>query len=303
MRRDLDRTDAADLRCSHRRRRHLRADDRLRLRATRLVCRLDRAARLRQRGVLQPPSNDPWRVAVSADARLVARARIGQRTPNGRTNRARRGSTGSFHPSAVAIGHPGLARSAGRVSSRSMISRRRNDNVPESLRLPAGHIVAGAEVPDEFLGSRTRSASAAAWYDYITTDADRLTLSWGIAAANYGAVLANYLEATELIVEGGRAIGVRAIDRLANRGLDIAARLVINATGGAVDRLLGASGLASGVPMLKAMNLVTNRTPPRGGNRRTSCRQGARCLPCPGRAAPCSGRGNRPNRVSRRHVD
>jgi glycerol-3-phosphate dehydrogenase len=143
-----------------------------------------------------------------------------------------------------------------------MISRRRNDNVPESLRLPAGHIVAGAEVPDEFLGSRTRSASAAAWYDYITTDADRLTLSWGIAAANYGAVLANYLEATGLIVEGGRAIGVRAIDRLANRGLDIAARLVINATGGAVDRLLGASGLASGVPMLKAMNLVTNRTPP-----------------------------------------
>jgi glycerol-3-phosphate dehydrogenase len=44
--------------------------------------------------------------------------------------------------------------------------------------------------------------------------------------------------------------------------LDIAARLVINATGGAVDRLLGASGLASGVPMLKAMNFVTSRPAP-----------------------------------------
>ena len=65
----------------------------------------------------------------------------------------------------------------------------------------------------------SRRQRAAAWYDYVTTDADRLTLSWGIAAANHGAVLANYLEATGLIVEGGRAIGVRATDRLANRRL------------------------------------------------------------------------------------
>jgi glycerol-3-phosphate dehydrogenase len=35
--------------------------------------------------------------------------------------------------------------------------------------------------------------------------------------------------------------------------------VVVNATGGAVDRLLGASGITSGVPMLKAMNLITSR--------------------------------------------
>jgi glycerol-3-phosphate dehydrogenase len=154
-----------------------------------------------------------------------------------------------------------LALRAGFLLDR-IISRHRNDDVPESLRLPSGRVVAGAEVVDGFGGLRRPPASAAAWYDYVTTDADRLTISWGIAAANHGAVLANYLEATGLIVEGGRAIGVRAIDRLANRGLDIAARLVINATGGAVDRLLGASGLASGLPMLKAMNLVTSRPAP-----------------------------------------
>jgi glycerol-3-phosphate dehydrogenase len=44
--------------------------------------------------------------------------------------------------------------------------------------------------------------------------------------------------------------------------LNIAARVVINATGGAVDSLLGVSGLASGVAMLKAMNLVTSRNAP-----------------------------------------
>ena len=154
-----------------------------------------------------------------------------------------------------------LALRAGFLLDR-ILSRHRNDDVAESLRLPSGRVVAGAEALVRFGGWRKPPARAAVWYDYVTTDADRLTLSWGIGATNHGAVLANYLEATGLIVEGGRAIGVRAADRLANRTLDIAARLVINATGGAVDRLLGASGLASGVPMLKAMNLVTSRPAP-----------------------------------------
>jgi len=71
--------------------------------------------------------------------------------------------------------------------------------------------------------------------------------------------MANYVEANAPILEGGCAIGIRATDQRTDRRIDIAAHLVVNATGGAVDRLLGASGLSSGVPMLKAMNLVTNR--------------------------------------------
>jgi glycerol-3-phosphate dehydrogenase len=137
-----------------------------------------------------------------------------------------------------------------------VLSRHRNDGVPRSHLLPPGKVgrTTGYYRQPEF--------AAATWYDYVTTDADRLTLSWGIAAANHGAALANYLEATELIVEGGRAIGVRAADRLSGRKLEISARLTINAAGGAVDRLLGASGLKAGVPMLKAMNLVTTRKAP-----------------------------------------
>ena len=145
-----------------------------------------------------------------------------------------------------------------------LVSRHRNDDVPEALRLPVGRVVGSSEMPNG-LGVAKNGRTvvhAAAWYDYVTTDADRLTLSWAVAAANHGTSLANYLEASELVVEGGRAIGVRAIDRQSRRSLDISARLVVNATGGAVDRLLGASGLSSGVPMLKAMNLVTSRPAP-----------------------------------------
>ena len=40
---------------------------------------------------------------------------------------------------------------------------------------------------------------------------------------------------------------------------DIGARLTVNATGGAIDGLLKPLGIATGIPMLKAMNLVTRR--------------------------------------------
>jgi len=52
---------------------------------------------------------------------------------------------------------------------------------------------------------------------------------------------------------------VDARDTLASRELDIRARLTVNATGAGIDRLLRPIGLATGIPMLKAMNLVTRR--------------------------------------------
>lgn len=162
-------------------------------------------------------------------------------------------------PLAPSLTQGALAMRAGFLLDR-FVSRHRNDRVPDSLRVPAGRVIKGIPALNGLGPGRHRVfANAAVWYDYVTTDADRLTLSWALAAANHGAVLANYLEANALILEGGRAIGIRATDRRTDRRIDIGARLVVNATGGAVDRLLAASGLSSGVPMLKAMNLVTSR--------------------------------------------
>ncbi len=137
----------------------------------------------------------------------------------------------------------------------------RNRGVPASHRLPAGRVVSRSEAIERFPGLQRRGlAGAATWYDYVTVEADRLTLSWAHAAAGYGAVLANYVEAEDLIVDRRRVIGVKATDRTAGRDLEISARVTVNATGAAVDHLLKPVGLSTRLPLLKAMNLVTKRS-------------------------------------------
>jgi glycerol-3-phosphate dehydrogenase len=59
-------------------------------------------------------------------------------------------------------------------------------------------------------------------------------------------------------VNGRRVVNVNAKVRSVAT-LEISARLTINATGAAVDRLLKPIGLSAGVPMVRAMNLVTKR--------------------------------------------
>ena len=142
-----------------------------------------------------------------------------------------------------------------------VLSRDRNEGLPSSHQLLAGRVIGRTEALERYpeLG-RVDLSGAAIWHDYVTTDADRLTLAWAIAAAARGAVLANYVEASALSAEGQRIIGVEAIDRLGQRPLSIRARLTVNATGGGIDRLLGPLGAATGAPTLQALNLVTRRT-------------------------------------------
>jgi glycerol-3-phosphate dehydrogenase len=75
----------------------------------------------------------------------------------------------------------------------------------------------------------------------------------------HGAVLANYVEAAAPIRDGQRAAGVRAKDHQSGREIEIGAQVTVNATGASLDRLLKPLGVSAGWPLLKAMNLVTNR--------------------------------------------
>src|SRR5262245_47720976 len=121
----------------------------------------------------------------------------------------------------------------------ALVARDRNDDVPASLRLPAGRVLSLAEARREFPDLRDMPRTGAAvWYDYQTIEADRLTLAWACCAVAHGAVLANYVEGQSLQIEGSlgsgtrRITGARAVDRLGGATVDIAARLVVNATGG-----------------------------------------------------------------------
>jgi glycerol-3-phosphate dehydrogenase len=136
----------------------------------------------------------------------------------------------------------------------------RNAGVPRALRLPAGRIVSRGDAAQRFPGLRRRGLTAAAvWHDYVTVESDRLTFSFALAADEHGAVLANHTEALALLVDGTRVIGVRARDHATGQDHEIAARLTVNATGASLDRLLAPIGAATGMPLLKAMNLVTRR--------------------------------------------
>jgi glycerol-3-phosphate dehydrogenase len=141
-----------------------------------------------------------------------------------------------------------------------LVGAGRNRGVAESHRLRGGRVVGRGTAIQQFPGlRRQRLTGAAVYYDYVTTEPDRLTFSYAIAAAEHGAVLANYVEAVAPIVENGRVAGVTARDTLGGGTVIVSARVTVNATGARVDRLLQPLGLATAIPMLKAMNLVTRR--------------------------------------------
>jgi glycerol-3-phosphate dehydrogenase len=150
-----------------------------------------------------------------------------------------------------------LAMRAGFLLDR-LLAVDRNTDLPASHEIPAGHVLSPTEAERRFppLAGRTMTG-AAVWYDYVTSEAERLTLAWALSAAEHGAVMANYVRADRLIREIMRVTSLRATDLLSGRTLEIRGRVVVNATGAAVDRLLAPLGIASLGPMLKAMNVVT----------------------------------------------
>jgi glycerol-3-phosphate dehydrogenase len=134
----------------------------------------------------------------------------------------------------------------------------RNQGVPPHLHIPPGEVLSRDAALRRYPQLPQRDlTSAAVWHDYVTPESDRLTFSWALAAAEHGAVLANYVEAIALLRDGPRVAGVRATDHRSGRTLDIGARLTVNAAGGTVDRMLAGGPVSHGIPVLRAMNLVT----------------------------------------------
>jgi glycerol-3-phosphate dehydrogenase len=152
-----------------------------------------------------------------------------------------------------------LAMRAGFLLDR-IVAADRNVGVPAAHRLPAGRVTSRSEAIERFPGLGRRGLTGAGvWHDYTAPEADRLTITWAIAAAEQGAVLANYVEAKAPLAAGKKILGVRAIDRMTRAELEIAARLTVNATAGDFDRSLEGIANLPPAPRLKAMNIVTRR--------------------------------------------
>src|SRR6185295_12532018 len=110
-----------------------------------------------------------------------------------------------------------------------LVSAGRNRGVPASHRLPGGRVVGRSSAIQRFPGLRRRGLTGAAiFHDYVTTEPDRYTFAYAIAAAQHEAVLANHVEAVAPLVDGAggrRVVGVTARDTLGTCTLDISARV------------------------------------------------------------------------------
>ncbi len=139
----------------------------------------------------------------------------------------------------------------------------RHAGLDSSLHLPAGEIISREDCERLFGTSRPGATGGARWFDYHMAETDRLTFAFALAADNHGAALLNYVEAIRPIKEGGRLSGFEVRDVLSGQRAEVAARIVVNASGSRVGTVMDAIGAPHDTPLLKAMNLVTSR--PAGG--------------------------------------
>lgn len=102
------------------------------------------------------------------------------------------------------------------------------------------------------------------YHDALTNDA-RLVLAVVRAAADAGAVVANYAEAIECVTEGGRIAGLRVRDRMSGNLIGIRASVVVNATGVWLDWLRSSRPASQTIRPTKGIHLFLPRE--RVGNR------------------------------------
>jgi glycerol-3-phosphate dehydrogenase len=135
----------------------------------------------------------------------------------------------------------------------------RNQGLPVNLRVPDGAVLSRSETVRRFPNLDSPGLTGAAmWHDYVSTESDRLTFSFGLAAVACGAALFNYVAATAPLKEGARVSGVSATDGPSGSPVEIAARVTVNAAGAGVNDWAGTTGHA-GIPLVRAINLVTRR--------------------------------------------
>jgi glycerol-3-phosphate dehydrogenase len=142
-----------------------------------------------------------------------------------------------------------------------LVSFDRNRLDDPEKNLPAGRLISRSECLELAPGARQEGLTGGAiWYDAQMHNSDRMTLSFVISAAKKGAQVANHLEMTDFLRKENRVTGIRAKDGLSGEAIEIQGRVVVNAAGPWVDRVLARLGDGERPPLFHfsmAMNLVT----------------------------------------------
>jgi glycerol-3-phosphate dehydrogenase len=160
------------------------------------------------------------------------------------------------------IHRPGVLRAALWVND--LLSADRNRAVRSDHQLPRSAVLTKSEFESRYPGlSLPDYNAAAAWYDGVCLNTERLQLAVVAAAVGCGAQAANYVRALQPLRVGSGISGTRVRDELTGRELNLYARLVINAAGPWIEEWLGCEPPRP-IPVFrasKAFNLLVRKFP------------------------------------------
>ncbi|MCG7417927.1 glycerol-3-phosphate dehydrogenase/oxidase [Microbacterium sp. ACRRU] len=109
-----------------------------------------------------------------------------------------------------------------------------------SLRksVPAHRYLGRKAIDTELPGlEKDRLSGAVRYYDGQVTYPERLVIETALSAADSGAVIGTYIEASDVLRDGARVVGVAARDVLTDETFEIRAGAVVNAAGPWVDEI------------------------------------------------------------------
>lgn len=141
-----------------------------------------------------------------------------------------------------------------------ILSFDRNQLADPGKHLESGKVISQAELSRLLPGYDTStSTGAAVWHDAQVFNTERLLLEFILSAADAGAVVANYVEATQLLTDGKQVNGAKAADVQTGDTFDIRANVVVNCAGAWGDNLLQTTSLRSEYATSVAMNIIVDQ--------------------------------------------
>lgn len=139
----------------------------------------------------------------------------------------------------------------------------RNKSLSPDQHIPSSRIITREACLRTLPGLPVNNITGAAlWYDAQIYDTERLTFAFIASAANAGAVVCNYVEAIDLLLDNNQIQGVSARDVITDEKLSIRTRIVVNAAGPWIDKILEKIILNSRERIFHhslAVNIITKR--------------------------------------------
>lgn len=132
----------------------------------------------------------------------------------------------------------------------------RNKGLAPEVRLPSGFTVSKQRCQELIPSIRSEDLQGASiWHDALAVDSERLIMTYVLEAANLGALIANYTEATAIEKDKDGLHRVTLQDRLKQQTHRVTARFIINAAGPWIDNLLSTANRSEGKSQKWAMAL------------------------------------------------